>query len=110
MKTPRSLITRLLLIGLGFALPSLVQAQTFTPVPLTPSSFSYNMVVPVDWPYKLNNQSVTVTIDHGPALQATTFTGFPTYYSVQSGDTFFEIGCNRANTTALTTYGLPAGV
>lgn len=102
-KAMRRMLTSLTVLGLA-GLAGL-QAQTFTPIPLTPSSFTVNMVVPVDWTYKLNNQSVSVTIDHGPCLQTDPVSGFPTYYSVDSGDTFFELGMNRAQPT----YGLPHG-
>ena len=82
-----------------------LQAQTFTPIPLTPASFTVETVIPIDWTYKLNAQSVSVTIDHGPALQTDTVTGFPVYYSIDSGDTFFEMGMNRTNLN----LGLPKG-
>jgi hypothetical protein len=85
-----------------------VQAQTFVPVQLTPASFTQEIVVPYDWTYKLNAQSVTVTIDKGPALQTDNVTGYPPYYSLESGDTFFEIGLDRGSATTLT-EGLPAG-
>ena len=85
-------------ISLALALSGVARAQTFTPVPLTPGSFTHNVVVPADWTYRLNAQSVSVTIDHGPQLQVyTTPAGFPTYYSLQSGDTFFEVGCDRVS-------------
>ncbi len=93
------------LAALGLAGLASLQAQTFTPIPLTPASFTVNTVIPLDWTYRLNAQSVSVTIDHGPALQTDTVAGFPTYYSVLSGNTFFERGMNRPNPT----YGLPAG-
>ena len=102
-KATRRILTSLAALGLA-GLASL-QAQTFTPIPLTPASFTVNTVIPVDWTYKLNAQSVSVTIDHGPALQVNTVSGFPIYYSVDSGDTFFERGMNRPNPT----FGVPAG-
>jgi hypothetical protein len=90
---------------MALTLQSIAQAQTFTPVPLTPGSFNESIVIPANWPYKLNNQSVSVTIDNGPTLQTDTVTGYPTYYSIDSGDTYFEQGMNRAHSN----YGLPAG-
>jgi len=99
----RRLFTPLAALGLS-GLASL-QAQTFTPIPLTPASFTVNTVIPIDWKYKLNNLAVSVTIDHGPALQTDNVGGYPTYYSVDSGDTFFEQGMNRPNPT----YGVPPG-
>src|ERR1017187_9237833 len=95
-KAMRRILTSLAALGLA-GLASL-QAQTFTPIPLTPASFTVNTVIPVDWTYKLNAQSVSVTIDHGPTLQTNgSVAGFPNYYSVDSGDTFFERGMNRPN-------------
>lgn len=93
------------LTGLGLAGMTSLQAQTFTPIPLTPASFTVNTVIPVDWTYKLNAQSVSVTIDHGPSLQVNTVAGYPNYYSIDSGNTFFEQGMNRPNPS----YGLPHG-
>jgi len=100
-------IRRLLCLSAGLALLSSasLQAQTFTPIPLTPASFTVNTVIPVDWPHRLNAQTVSVTIDHGPCLQTNNPAGWQTYYSIDSGDTFFEQGMNRAQPT----YGLPAG-
>ncbi len=94
-----------MLLAFGFAGFAKVQAQTFSPIPLTPGSFTQEIVVPADWTYRLNNQSVTMTIDHGPVLQTDNVTGFTNYYSVESGDVFFEIGLDRAQPTE----GLPAG-
>src|ERR1035441_9213202 len=67
------------LAALGLAGLASVQAQTFTPIPLTPASFTVNTVIPVDWTYKLNAQSVSVTIDHGPALQVNTVSDLNIY-------------------------------
>jgi hypothetical protein len=103
---PNMTIKRLVLISLlAVAAQANVQAQNFSPIPLTPGSFTQEVVIPVDWTYKLNAQSVTVTIDHGPSLQTNTVAGFPIYYSVQSGDTFFEAGMDRTNTA----WGFPPG-
>ena len=104
--------------GVALAAQTSVQAQTFTPIAVNPSSFTYNMVIPSNWLYRLNNQSVTVTIDHGPTLQSDSVSNsltsyaplsFPYYYSLESGDCFFEIGLDRASSTASNTYGIPAG-
>lgn len=92
------------LAALGLAASVSVQAQSFTPIPLSSNSFNVDVVIPTNWTYRLNAQSVTVTIDHGPCLQTNNGAGYPLYYSVDSGDTFFETGLNRTNSG-----GLPHG-
>jgi hypothetical protein len=97
--------------GLALAIQTGLYAQTtsYNPIALTPGSFTQEIVVPTNWTYKLNNQSVTVTIDHGPSLQVDTVSGYPTYYSVQSGDCFFEMGLDRTNVSGSTNWGMPHG-
>jgi autotransporter-associated beta strand protein len=85
-----------------------IEAQTFTPIALTPGSYTQCVVVPTNWPYRFNAQSVSVTLGNGPALQADTVEGYPTYYSIESstgGETLFEEGFEIADPT----YGMPKG-
>ncbi|HEY3862234.1 MAG TPA: LamG-like jellyroll fold domain-containing protein [Verrucomicrobiae bacterium] len=96
-------------IGLALAAATGLQAQTFSPIPLTPSSFTQEIVIPVDWTYHLNAQSVSVTLDAGPQLQTNNAAGFPTYYSIDSGDCMFEIGMNRSSANASNFWGMPVG-
>lgn len=96
-----------------YALPGLlgiaatIQAQTFAPIQITTNSYTQEIVVPSDWTYRLNDQSVTATLDDGPQLQTDNTTGFPAYYSIESGDALMELGLDRTGTTASNTYGMP---
>jgi hypothetical protein len=90
-------------LGIVIAAQTGVQAQTFTPIPLTPNSFTYCMVVPSNWPCRLNAQAVTCTLDEGPTLGAINNSGFPVYYTVNWADALFEQGLYVANTN----YGMP---
>jgi hypothetical protein len=88
-----------------------VQAQNFTPIPLTANSFTYEIVVPSNCPAKPNAQMVTVTLDNGPTLTTNTQAGNASYVTL-SGNTMFEVGLYRtsaATSNLLTGEGVPPG-
>ena len=92
----------------ALAVPVSVMAQNFLPIPLTPSSFTYQIVVPSNCPARPNSQMVTATLDAGPTL-TTNSLGLPDQYPTLSGNTMFEVGLDRASAVASNTYGMPKG-
>ncbi|HEX3799703.1 MAG TPA: immunoglobulin domain-containing protein [Verrucomicrobiae bacterium] len=70
-------------------------AQTYagySPVPLTTSSFTYDIVIESNYPALPSQNAITVTMDAGPA---------------QTGNTFFELGLDLLNATTINPFGLP---
>jgi len=98
----------LVAIAVAAAIQNSVQAQNYSPIPLTANSFTYQIVVPSNCPAKPNAQMVTVTLDAGPSLTTNTETGNASYVTL-SGNTMFELGLDRASATASNTYGVPHG-
>ena len=71
---------------------------SYVPIPINTNSFTWGAVVPAGFPYKLDWQSISVSLSNGPALQQVS----TNYYSILPGYTFFESNFNG-------TYGLPVG-
>ncbi len=93
-----------LLTGLRFC-----HAQSYTPIAVTPASFNVDIVVPasLNQRYRLNAQAVTVSLGSGPGLEQLDTIGYPEYYSITNGQTWFEQGVDRSSLLASNTYGLP---
>ena len=107
-------------LGLALAAHTSLQAQTFNPVPLTANSFTYQIVVPSNYPAKPNAQMITVTLDNGPTLETNISTYTFNYgqqnpptltnaYVTLYGNTHFEVGLDRSSVAASNTYGMPHG-
>lgn len=85
------------------------QAQSYMPIAVTPDSFNVSIVVPADLnqQYRLNSQAITASIGVGPGLQELDTIGYPPYYSITNGESWFERGLDRSSLLASNTYGLP---
>jgi hypothetical protein len=88
---------KLLTLGLALGLAGSTFGAGYAPVPLTPSSFTFDIVVESNYlaPAAV---CVTATMDNGPTLSAAPV-------SMLNGNTWYERGANR--TAGNTTTGLP---
>lgn len=75
-------------IGLSFVLGISAHAAGYTPIPLTPGSFNFDIVVEAGYSGIPASLATTVTVDAGPA---------------NTGNTWYERGCNVGSPTT----GLP---
>ncbi|MGP8236823.1 MAG: lectin-like domain-containing protein, partial [Limisphaerales bacterium] len=80
-------LTSTLAAAMALAAGTTAMAQ-FAPLPLTSSSYTYDIVVESNFAYKVSQDCVTATMDAGPAL---------------GGNTWYEIGLDKAYPTT----GLP---
>ncbi|MDB6068653.1 MAG: hypothetical protein JWR26_4861 [Pedosphaera sp.] len=79
--------SKILTLALSLALTGVARAQTYSPVPLTPASFTQSIIVPVSTNFYLCN-ATSATMDAG---------------TNNTGNTWYEQGYNVANPTT----GLP---
>ncbi len=82
---------KILTLGMAFGLAGFAHGASYQPVPLTPSSFTFGNVVPVDYLPPPSQLSCTVNIDQGPQ------------YLTGGGDGWCEIGAFPGSPT----IGLP---
>jgi hypothetical protein len=83
MKTLLHDTSRLAALAMALAAVTTARAQ-FSPLPLTTSSYTYDIVVESNYNYRVSQDCVTVTMDGGPAL---------------TGNTWYEIGLDLAYPT-----------
>jgi hypothetical protein len=83
MKTSLHLKSRFAAVAMALAAVTTARAQ-FAPLPLTASSYSYDIVVESNFVYTALPECVTVTMDSGPITQGT------------GGNTWYEVGLDLA--------------